>query len=521
MASKKRMDQIRNILRNYVSSGYNVKVTSRVLGISKNTVKEYVRRAQQSYSDIREVLSLDDDLFHKLMYKEDVRKSDNRQKEFEEQCAGWLVELGKVGVTRSLLWAEYRQDKPDGYGYSQFCEYLRQYANRQNLTLTLEHRAGEVLMVDFAGKKMSWIDRSTGEKHDCEVLVTVLPFSQYSFCIALPSQKIGDFIHGINEALRFIGAVPQSILSDNLRSYVSKSERYEPTFTQLCEQMGAHYQFDLQAARVRHPRDKASVENGVGQIYRRIFAPLRNQEFYSIEQLNAAILEQLYQQNEQAYQKKVGSRRSLFEQYELPQMRPLPTDAFEVKKMTTAKIQRNYHIFLGEEKNFYSVPWQYAGKQSEVLYTHDTVEIYVAGKRIATHHRLVPNGFDNRYQTREEHMPQNHLEWRKSQGYDTAYFLSQAALIGPHTHEAVRLILQGRIHEAQTYNSCKGVLHLAKQYSNERLENAAKRSLNAGKATYTMLKKILQLNLDQLEREEHNQLSFGFHENVRGPQNYQ
>ena len=189
--------------------------------------------------------------------------------------------------------------------------------------------------------------------------------------------------------------------------------------------------------------------------------------------------------------------------------------------MTTAKIQRNYHIFLGEEKNFYSVPWQYAGKQSEVLYTHDTVEIYVAGKRIATHHRLVPNGFDNRYQTREEHMPQNHLEWRKSQGYDTAYFLSQAALIGPHTHEAVRLILQGRIHEAQTYNSCKGVLHLAKQYSNERLENAAKRSLNAGKATYTMLKKILQLNLDQLEREEHNQLSFGFHENVRGPQNYQ
>jgi transposase len=186
MASKKRMDQIRNILRNYVSSGYNVKVTSRVLGISKNTVKEYVRRAQQSYSDIREVLSLDDDLFHKLMYKEDVRKSDNRQKEFEEQCAGWLVELGKVGVTRSLLWAEYRQDKPDGYGYSQFCEYLRQYANRQNLTLTLEHRAGEVLMVDFAGKKMSWIDRSTGEKHDCEVLVTVLPFSQYSFCIALP-----------------------------------------------------------------------------------------------------------------------------------------------------------------------------------------------------------------------------------------------------------------------------------------------------------------------------------------------
>ena len=103
-------------------------------------------------------------------------------------------------------------------------------------------------------------------------------------------------------------------------------------------------------------------------------------------------------------------------------------------------------------------------------------------------------------------MPQNHLEWRKSQGYDTAYFLSQAALIGPNTLEAIRLILQGKIHEAQTYNSCKGVLHLGKQYSNERLENAAKRSLNAGKATYTS-KGFFNSTLIKLNRKvTHNSL---------------
>ncbi len=521
MAVKKRMDQIRNILKSYVSNGHNVKVTARVLGISKNTVKEYVRRAQGHCADVGAVLGLDDERLYELMYKEEGQQTDVRQKVIEDNCAKWIIELGKVGVTRSILWAEYRQEYPDGYSYSQFCEYLSRYAARRDLTLALEHRAGEVMMADFSGKKLSWVDRDTGEWHACEVLIVVMPFSQHTFCIALPSQKIADFIHGLNEALRFFGAVPQVLLSDNLKSYVSKPDRYEPTFTQLCGQMGAHYQFDLQATRVRRPRDKASVENAVEQIYRRVFAPLRHTRFHSLEQLNTAILEHLHQHNEQDFQKKAGSRRLLFEQYELPQMRPLPPEVFEVKKITSAKIQRNYHIFLGEEKNFYSVPWQYAGRQSEVLYTRNNVEVYVDGKRIAVHSRLAPNSLDYRYQTREEHMPKNHQEWKKAQGYDAAYFLKQAAGIGPNTHEAVRLILQSRIQEAQTFNACKGILHLAKTYSAERLENAAKRCLTAGKATYSMLKKVLQLKLDQVGEETQAEVSFGFHKNIRGPQHYQ
>lgn len=518
MATHKRMDQIRAILSNYLISG-KVKATARQLKISKNTVKEYVRRAEGYSSDLSKVLALDDDALGQIIYATDLGKADQRLQVFESMVDDWLLELRKVGVTRELLWQEYRATHPDGYGYSQFCDHLRRHVVQRDLTLALEHNPGEVLMVDFAGKKMDWVDRHSGELHTCEILVAVLPFSQYSFCIALPAQCLADFIHGLNQAMLFLGALPKVILSDNLKAYVVRPDRYEPTFTQLCEQLGAHYQIDLQATRVASPKDKASVENAVTQIYRRIYAPLRHQVFHSIEDLNAAIRTQLDVHNTQVYQKKSGTRQSMFQQHELPQMRALPADLFEIKKITQAKVQRNYHVFLGEEKNFYSVPYQYAGKQAQVFYTSRSVEIYVEHKRIATHARLSIYDRQYRYQTREEHMPRHHQEWKKAQGYDAAYFLEQGGLIGPATQWAIQQVLLSRIHEPQAYNSCKGILQLAKKHTPKRLEQDAKRCQTAGKATYNMLKRILQLNLD-LEEEQPMQLSLGLHENIRGPEYY-
>jgi len=513
------MDQIRSILRNYLASG-KIKVTARQLKVSKTTVKEYVRLAESWCPDLSLVLALDDEALSKVIHAPEGRKSDKRLSAFEEKVDDWLVELRHKGVSRQLLWHEYRSEHPDGYAYTQFCEHLRRHVMQRDLTLALNHEPGEVLMVDFAGSKMEWVDPHTGELHACEVLVAVMPFSQYSFCYALPSQSLPDFIEGLNQALLFLGALPKVLLSDNLKAYVSKTDRYEPTFTQLCEQFGAHYQIDLQAARVASPKDKASVENGVTQTYRRVYAPLRHEVFHSIEALNAAMRGQLLLHNTAPYQKKSGTRQLLYQQYELPQMRPLPTDLFEIKKIVRAKVQRNYHVFLGEEKNFYSVPWQYAGKQAEGLYTSRTVEVFVEGKRVATHQRLLQRGAYC-YQTREDHMPRHHQEWKKAQGYDAAYFLAQAALIGPATQWAIGQVLVGRIHEAQAYNSCKGILKLAKNYTSQRLENAAKRCQTGGKATYKMLKRILELNLDKEEEQSGKQLSLGLHENIRGSEYYQ
>ena len=188
MATPKRMDQIRAILSNYLISG-KTKITARQLKVSKNTVKTYVRRAEGYSSDLLKVLELDDIALEQIICGTESAKTDKRLSIFEGQVDKWLDDLRKVGVTRELIWREYRCTHPDGYGYSQFCEHLRRHVARYDLTLALEHNPGEVLMVDFAGKKMAWVDLHSGELHICEILVAVLPFSQYSFCIALPSQR--------------------------------------------------------------------------------------------------------------------------------------------------------------------------------------------------------------------------------------------------------------------------------------------------------------------------------------------
>lgn len=513
------MDQVKLIIKTYLSSG-SYKATSRRLGVSKNTVRRYVRRAQSHEKDLSTLLQLSEEELSSILYlpANEALSLKNREAIFSQKSGYWIKELSRVGVTRQLLWQEYREEYPDGYGYSQFCERLKAEIGRRDLSLSIIHSPGEVMQVDFAGKRMRWVDIHTGEVEECEVLIAVLPYSQQTFATALPSQKVVDFITGLNEALLYFGKLPKAILSDNLKSYVTRSDRYEPHFNELCSQLAAHYEIDLQATRVGKPKDKASVENMVSNVYRRIYAPLRNEVFHSIEQINQAIRNQLKAHNAKAYQKRAGCRQEVFETEELPVMRDLPGELFEVKKITKAKVQRNYHVFLGEEKNFYSVPFQYVGKQTSVVYTSKVVEIYLGHKRIAIHERLLGRG-SYLHKTNEVHMPKSHQEWKQAQGYDAAYFLKEAEKIGPSALWAIGYILASRIHESQSYNSCRGVLSLAKKHSNERLERAALRCKEVEKTSYTMLKRILEHKLDQ-QAEEAKLFSSPQHENIRGPEAY-
>lgn len=514
----KRMDEIRLILQTYQSCGF-YKRTAKRLRVSKNTVKEYVRRAQAIYGSVEQALLVSNEELYQALFPPVSVDDQTREGIFNAQLEYWTKELRRVGVSRYLLWQEYRLKHPDGYGYSQFCERLRRYVKRNDLTMVLSHTPGQEMYLDFAGSTMQWVDRDTGQVHEVQILVAVLPHSYYTFAIALPSQKVLDFIYGINEAFLYFGGVPQAIVSDNLKSYVTKASRYEPNFNELCVQLSTHYQCDLQATRVAKPRDKASVENMVSTVYKRIYAPLRNEVFHSLDDLNDAIHLALYEHNEQPFQKRPGCRRSCFEAEEKQLLSPLPNQRFEVKKSTSAKVQRNYHIYLGEEKNYYSVPYQYVGKQAQVIYTSKTVEVFVNHQRIATHRRLSPHD-TYRYQTLEEHMPRNHQEWQKAQGYDAAYFSRQARDIGPATEWAMGQVLASRFHQSQSYRSCLGILSLAKKYTPQRLENAAKRCQGATKASYTMLKNILERKLDQ-EPTQLSVFSPPDHDNIRGPEAYQ
>lgn len=459
MGKIKRMDQVRQILEAYIATN-SLKATARRLQVSKNTVKAYIRLGRAFNADLRQLLLLSESELLAVFSPSSGRPSIGREAVFNSKIDYWIKELRRVGVSRHLLWQEYRQQHPEGYGYSQFCERLGREVGCRDLTIALNHEAGKAMQVDFAGKKMRWVDAYSGEVHECEVLVAVFPHSQYTFAIALPSQKVDDFVHGLNQAFLFFTGLPQVILSDNLKSYVIKADKYDPEFNELCVQLAAHYQIGLDATRVGKPKDKASVENMVGTVYGRIYAPLRNHVFHSLEELNAAIRQQLSIHNSTPYQQKPGTRHEIFHTYELPVMRELPSDLFEIKKIITAQVRRNYHVYLSDEKNYYSVPYQHAGKQATAIYTSTVVQIYIDNQRVATHERLLCRGA-YQHQTNPEHMPQNHTEWEKARGFNAAYFLAEAEKIGAATRWAVEHILVSRIHETQSYNSCQGLLKLA------------------------------------------------------------
>ncbi|MBL0111774.1 MAG: transposase [Saprospiraceae bacterium] len=217
-----------------------------------------------------------------------------------------------VGITRQQLWLEYKETQPDGYNYSQYCFHFGEYTRHKEVVMHLDHDPGAEAMVDFAGKKLSYVDLSTGEVISCQVFIGVLPCSGLMFCKAVPSQNTFDFNDCINAMLKYYGGSPKTILCANLKTAVSRPSRYEPVFTELCYQLGEHYKSCFSATRPYKPREKAMVERCVQIAYNHIYAPLRHNTYYSLKELNAAIIECLDKLNLKKYKGSSYSRKELY-----------------------------------------------------------------------------------------------------------------------------------------------------------------------------------------------------------------
>jgi len=297
----KNMQQIRHILQ-LTAQGVSKRSIEKTTGVSRPTLRIYLQRWEASGLSWEQLPHLDDEALGALMYNEPVPLVDPRLKDLQQRLPDLIRELGRVGVTRQLLWQEYSKKNPGGYQYAQFCVHLRLFRRREDAVMHFEHKAGERLMIDFAGKKLHYVDLETGEQIGCEVFVAVLPYSGYCYVEAVHSQRMEDFLGAIANAFAYLGGVPQAGLIDNLKSGVIKPDRYEPTFTDLLEQLSAHYGCTFMATRAYKPRDKATVERCVQIAYQRVYAPLRNETFTSIEALNAAIRQRLLAHHALAFQ---------------------------------------------------------------------------------------------------------------------------------------------------------------------------------------------------------------------------
>jgi hypothetical protein len=302
-----------------------------------------------------------------------------------------------------------------------------------------------------------------------------------------------------------------------MKQIVDKNQRYEFKFQDLADQWAVYYNTNLVAARPRKPKDKPTVENNVYLSYLRIYARIRNEEFHSVFEINKRIRELLGSYNQTSFQKLSGSRYERFLQNEKSLLKPLPQDMFAIKHTTAGKVQMNYHVILGEDKHQYSVPHRYIGQTTKIIYDEHNVEIYIGFQRIALHKRDYRK---HGYTTLPEHMPEKHLKYNETLGWDADYFISLASKIGESATTVFKKVLASKDFIEQTYNACIGLKRLSEIYGPTRFDAACRRALKGSRITYGMIKNILENNRDKQSEPEMGLFLIPDHENIRGSKNY-
>lgn len=512
------MQKLRHILL-LLERGCSERTIAKQLNISRPTVHQYATTFAENGMGYAALLNLSDKELSSVVRgaaKKDV-PSDPRKEHFLEQVDYFILELRKVGVTRYLLWEEYLEAYPQGFQYSRFCELLEGCIKARNPTMHFNHKPGEVVQIDFAGSKLCYVDKQSGEVIECPVLIAVLPFSGYAYVRALTNATLPQVVDALNLMLEFFGGVPLNAMSDNMRQWVTRTCRYEPTLPEMLEQWALHNHIGILSTRPVKPKDKASVENQVLITYRRVYALLRNTTFYSLEELNKGIQEKLEAHHLKNFQKKTYSRQELFNAEEKNILQPLPQTPYQLKHYTKGKVYPNYHVVIGEDWHFYSVPWQFIGKEVRMVYDSDMVEIYYNHERIALHARSYKA---HDYTTQHDHMPESHRRIAEQKGWNPDHYLQKASENGPHTRRLFEKIMESKTTIHQAYGPCLGILRLIKAHGGKRVEAACLRALQGSKYNYGTVKTILQNRMDLLEAAPELPKPIPSHTNLRGAEEY-
>jgi len=508
------MRKLKEILRLHHASGLSRRSVAAALNIAYGTVVNYLNRAQAANLSWPLPDDLDDDALCGLLFR---RVPTGPRRFVEPDCVMIHQELKRKGVTKQLLWEEYKQIQGErGYQYSQFCHRYRQWCTQQKRSMRQAHRAGEKLFVDYCGPTVAIVNPDSGEFKKAQIFVAVLGASNYTFAHASWSQKQSDWINAHVKAFEFFGGVTEIVVPDNLKSAVRKTHRYTPDLNPAYQQMASFYQTAIVPARPYKPKDKAKAEVAVQIVERWILARLRHHTFFTLAALNQAIGELLIDLNQRPFKKLPGCRLSQFEQIDKPALKPLPAHAYEYVDIKQARVHIDYHIEY--DRHYYSVPHHLVKQQVEVQASANLVSVYVQGQRVAAHPRSTRHGG---HSTCTEHMPHAHRaihEWSPDR------FLRWAGDIGPQTQQVVTHLLQQKLHKEQNYRQILALLGSAKKYGRERLNNACARALTIHSPTHRSVKSILEKGMDRIKHEQATQsqedLFLDAHENIRGEKYY-
>ena len=502
--------KINEILRLKHACGLPERQIARSCNVARSTVADYLRRAKAAGVNWPEAVGLSEtQLEGRLFPTEHLPSSVQRPPPDCDYIYNQLRSYRNVNLTLVQLWLEYKERHPDGYQYTQFCEYYRQWRGKLDYCMRQEHRAGEKVFIDYSDG-LSIVDPVTGELVLTQLFVAVWGASNYTYAEATLSQILPNWVGSHVRAFRYFSCVPRMLVPDNLKSGVHDPCFYEPELNPTYAEMAEHYGCAVLPARPRRPRDKAKVEVGVLIAQRWILAVLRQRTFYSLAELNAAIRECLERLNTRPMRRMGKSRRELFETIDRPNALPLPERPYEYAEWCKAKVNIDYHIEVNH--HYYSVPFRLLRERLDVRLTATTVEALHKGERVAAHLRSHVRGG---HTTLKEHMPPEHrryAEWSPSR------FIQWAGKTGAATAQLVERVMAARTYPEQGYRACLGIIRLGQHYEPERVEAAAQRALKFNTCSYKSMRAILAAGLDRQPdaEEQPRQTTLLLHGNIRG-----
>ena len=514
----KEMSKIKQVLR-FHEDGFKNRAIGRKLGINKETVNKYVKLAKANPLGLDRLLEMDDPVLEWHLTGGNPAYSDPRFQILQDRLpliASEMEKRSKTHVTLQLLWEEYKKDYPNGYGYTQFCFHYNQYVEAQGLSFVLKENwtGGQYIFIDFAGDTMSYVDTETGEEIVCQVFIATLPASDFGYIRAIPSQKLEDFISCMESCFRSIGGAPKIIVTDNLKSSITKADRYDPEVGVVMDDFANHYGCVVISTRSAAPTDKALVESQVRRSYQRIYAPLRHRQIFSLEALNEALQEMMLLHNQRRMQRLPFTREERFLSIDKPELRPLVAEPFEIRYRKELKVQDNSHIYFSDDKAYYSVPYNLITKRVKVEYTRTVIHIYYGGNEVANHLRCSTIG---KYNTVLSHMPSYYSDYVCM---SPEKYITRAGKVSSQLTTVMQNMFNSNKNAPPEtfYKSCDGLLHLQKITDPELFERACSIAIEFKNCRYGFINNLIKSKCSGYKPEDDNVLfPRDEHENIRGP----
>ncbi len=489
--------------------------------LGNSTVTLIMSRFTDSGMTYSQLCQLDPPAVENLFFpQENLRRKDIPMPDFQSYYDRIMAKGSKVNI--AYCWMEYKSEHPDGYEASQFYEYFRRFVNDnygdREVSMPVERVPGERMYIDWVGDKPEiLVNPETGELSPVSVFVTTIGVSSKVFAEVFPDEKLACFIKGTTDAIEFYGAVPRYLVPDNCRTAVKKHSRDEIILNTAYKDLEDFYDVVVLPPPPNKPKGKPTVENHVRTLETHLLEKLREKVYTSIEAINDEVQKIIADINDWRYQKKVGTRNTSFDKYDLPHMKPLPGGKYVICDYKCfTRVPDNYH--LEYDGHYYSVLYTYHGKPAILKATLSEIRICDSNNRLICTHRRSYRTFPL-YITDASHMKPEHLYYKELNEKDGAYYRRWAAVFGPYMSELIDTVLKAAEHEEQAYNSCAGILHQCKNERKDIVEEAARKCVEMHSCKYSAFKKALSA----LRREAGNICragTFPDHDNIRGREHF-